>query len=260
VEECTYFWGVNTSWGIDTAKSKDLCIGKIIRLHNQQISTSIHGTPVPYDLWMVPNPDDHLCYGNEMPLSPVESSYQAIQSATPSTPSLGDLSPDPFHVIFPTDEMIMFVMSVEDTPWDDGHHHSILFLEKHTIEGYQRISTPSTIVIISTIPESTHIMFYEGNLSNISPTIPLDISIKPGVVENVHIGASCSHDEVVTYKSLFQEFCDVFAWSYEEILGINPDIVVHEIKKYPGTKPVQQRLSRLKLRNFSKLALFTLWL
>jgi hypothetical protein len=36
VEECTYFWGVNTSWGINTAKSKDLCIRKIIRLHNQQ--------------------------------------------------------------------------------------------------------------------------------------------------------------------------------------------------------------------------------
>jgi hypothetical protein len=24
VEECTYFWGVNTSWGINTAESKDL--------------------------------------------------------------------------------------------------------------------------------------------------------------------------------------------------------------------------------------------
>jgi hypothetical protein len=36
MEECTYFWGVNTSWGIDMAKSKDLCIRKIIRLHNQQ--------------------------------------------------------------------------------------------------------------------------------------------------------------------------------------------------------------------------------
>jgi hypothetical protein len=23
VEECTYFWGVNTSWGIDTAESKE---------------------------------------------------------------------------------------------------------------------------------------------------------------------------------------------------------------------------------------------
>jgi hypothetical protein len=35
VEECTYFWGVNTSWGINTAESKDLYIRKIIRLHNQ---------------------------------------------------------------------------------------------------------------------------------------------------------------------------------------------------------------------------------
>jgi hypothetical protein len=76
---------------------------------------------------MVPNPSDYLRYGDKMPLSPVESTYQAIQSATPS---LGDLSPDPFRVIFPIDEMIMVVMSIEDTPWDDGHHRSILFLEQ----------------------------------------------------------------------------------------------------------------------------------
>jgi hypothetical protein len=85
-------------------------------------------------------------------------------------------------------------------------------------------------------------MFYEGKLSNISPTIPLNISIKPRVVKNVHIGASCSHDKVVTYKSFFQEFCDVFSWSYEEMLGIDPDIVVHEIKTYLSTKLIQQRL------------------
>jgi hypothetical protein len=35
VEECTYFWGVNTSWGINMDKRKDLRIKKIIRLHNQ---------------------------------------------------------------------------------------------------------------------------------------------------------------------------------------------------------------------------------
>ena len=39
VEECTYFWGVNTSWGINIAESKDLWIRKIIRLHNQQSPT-----------------------------------------------------------------------------------------------------------------------------------------------------------------------------------------------------------------------------
>jgi hypothetical protein len=80
---------------------------------------------------------------------------------------------------------------------------------------------------------------YEGNLSNISPTIPLDISIKPGVMENIHIGASCSTDEVHTYKALFQEFRDVFAWSYEEMPYIDPDIVVHEIKTYSNAKPVR---------------------
>jgi hypothetical protein len=162
------------------------------------ISTTVHETPESYDPWVVPNPGDHLRYGNQMPLSLVESAYQAIQSTTPSSPSLCDSSPDLFHVIFPTDEMIMSVMSMEDTPWDDGHHRSILFLEHDTIESYQRISTPSTVVVISSVPESSHDVLYEGNLRNISPTIPLDISIKPRVMENVHIGASCSTDEVHT--------------------------------------------------------------
>jgi hypothetical protein len=175
-----------------------------------------------------------------MPLSPVESVYQAIQLATPSASSLDELSPDSFCVIFPTDKMIMSVM--EDTPWDDGHHHSIPFLEQHTLENYQRIPTTSTVVVISTVPATTHNVFAEGNLSNISPTIPIDISIKPGIVENVHIGASCPFDEIVTYTSLFKEFHDIFAWSYEEMPGIDPAIVVHEIKTYPGAKSVQKCL------------------
>jgi hypothetical protein len=56
------------------------------------ISTSIHKTPASYDPWMVPKSGDHLLNGDEMPLSLVESAYQAIQSATPCPPSLGALS------------------------------------------------------------------------------------------------------------------------------------------------------------------------
>jgi hypothetical protein len=152
------------------------------------ISIIPHELPMSSDPWIVPDPGDHTRFGNVMSLSPVESTYHAIQSATPSTPSLDEFSPDPFRVIFPTDEMIMSVM--EDTPWDDGHHRSILFLEQHTLENYQLISTPSTVVVISIVPRSSHDVFVEGNLSNISPTIPIDISVKPGIVENFHIGAS----------------------------------------------------------------------
>jgi hypothetical protein len=205
------------------------------------ISTSVHETLASFDPWIVLAPGDYLHYGNQIPLSPVEYAYQAIQSANPSTTSLDDSSPDPFHIILPTDEMIMSVMSMEDSPWDDGHHHSILFLEQHTLESYQQISN-SSIIVVSSVPEPTKNVLYEGNLSNISPTIPLDIAIKPGVVENFHIGDLFSTDEVVTYKSLFQEFRDIFAWSYEEMLGIDRDIVVHEIKMYPSAKPIWQRL------------------
>jgi hypothetical protein len=166
------------------------------------ISTVPHELPVSSDPWIVPDQGDHTRFSDVMPLSPVESAYHAIQSTTLSTPSLDELSPDPFHVTFPTDEMIMSVM--EDTPWDDGHHRSILFLEQHTLENYQWISNTSTVVVISTVPGSSHDVFSEGNLSNISPTIPIDISVKPRIVENFHIGASCSPDEIVTYTSLFK--------------------------------------------------------
>jgi hypothetical protein len=217
------------------------------------ISTVPHEFPGSVDPWIVPDPGDHVRFGNVMPLSLVESTYQAIQSTTPITSSFDELSPDPFHVIFPTDEMIMSVM--EDTPWDDGHHCSILFLEKQTLENYQRISTPSTVVVISTVYQSTRDVFAEGNLSNISPMMPIDILVKPGIVENVHIGASCSPDEIVTYTSLFKEFRDIFAWSYEEMPGIDPAIVVHEIKTYPRAKPVRQRLRPVHPRKAAAIKL-----
>ena len=49
-------------------------------------------------------------------------------------------------------------------------------------------------------------------------------------------------EEIQVYIALFREFRDVFAWSYEEMLGIDPSVVVHEIPTYPGAKPVRQRL------------------
>ena len=77
--------------------------------------------------------------------------------------------------------------------------------------------------------------------------VPIDISVKLVIVENIHIGP-CTDTEFNTYKALFQEFRDVFSWSYEEIPGIDPSIVVHEIKTYPDAKPVWQRLRQIHPR------------
>jgi hypothetical protein len=75
-------------------------------------------------------------------------------------------------------------------------------------------------------------------MGNISTTIVINISIKEGIVENIKLVANCTLEEVVSYTALFKEFCDVFAWSYEEMPGIDPSIIVHEIKTYRGEKPV----------------------
>ena len=61
-------------------------------------------------------------------------------------------------------------------------------------------------------------------------------------MENVFVEADCSPEEIQIYTDLFKEFHDVFAWSYEEMPGIDPKIVEHEIITYPDAKPVRQKL------------------
>ena len=64
----------------------------------------------------------------------------------------------------------------------------------------------------------------------IFPTILVNISRDPNIIENVFIRVECTPEEIQIYTDLFQEFKDVFAWSYEEMSGIDPFIIHHEIK------------------------------
>lgn len=58
-------------------------------------------------------------------------------------------------------------------------------------------------------------------MANISEIIPINISKNPDVVENVFIDASSTPEEIHHFMKLFKEFRDVFAWSYDEISGID---------------------------------------
>ena len=78
----------------------------------------------------------------------------------------------------------------------------------------------------------------DGSMENIYVTIPINIFVNSHVVENMHIGANYSPKEISIYIALFKELHDMFSYSYEEILGIDPLIVEHEIRTYPDAKPV----------------------
>eukprot|EP00253_Pinus_taeda_P019999 PITA_19999 len=79
--------------------------------------------------------------------------------------------------------------------------------------------------------------------------------VKVATVETCHMISSTSSKikknsdhfdsvdhQLEIYCALFREFRDIFAWSYEEMPGIDSRIVEHEIKMYPDVKLVRQRL------------------
>ena len=76
-------------------------------------------------------------------------------------------------------------------------------------------------------------------MANISPTIKIDISTNSEIVEEIMLGASYFPKEVATYKALFQEFCDIFAWSYTKITSLYPSIMEHHINTWPDVAPIR---------------------
>ena len=78
-------------------------------------------------------------------------------------------------------------------------------------------------------------------MANISPTIKINISRTPCITKNISVGASFSPMEVAEPKHLFQEFCDIFAWSYKEMPILDPTIIEHHIDTWTNASPICQK-------------------
>lgn len=115
-------------------------------------------------------------------------------------------------------------MAIEGGPWKYFHHRSLL--PNGEEENPNELLHPSVFDFISNIVNTVD---SERNLSNIEEMTAIDISTKTNVVENIHVGKGCSPSELEIYESLFREFRDVFAWTYDEMPGIDSSIVEHKI-------------------------------
>jgi len=146
---------------------------------------------------------------------------------------------DFLHTFLPSEGEILEAMMGIERSWDDLHHQSYFLPDLHELESI--LSSPSSTGSVHTNinPLAPAQISTEGNMSIISKTIPTNISRDPNIIENVFIGAECSPEEIQVYTDIFKEFHDVFAWFYEEMLGIDPSIVQHEIKTYKNYKPIQ---------------------
>ena len=100
-------------------------------------------------------------------------------------------------------------MTEPDYPWDAMHHRS-LFLPKKTfspnktneqeiyaIESKDFLPSRKFDWFENPIPVPD--AFEEGNMSNISPTIKVNISQNPKKVEEISLGAACPPEEITSY-------------------------------------------------------------
>ena len=105
---------------------------------------------------------------------------------------------DPLAETFLTDEGIKEIMSVEEPQWIDTQHRSSFLTHSVVMSiAFEESSSPFLP------PTVTHGVWLEGNLCNITQMMPINIYIKPAIIEHVHIVVSCSPDEIKTCTRLF---------------------------------------------------------
>ena len=63
----------------------------------------------------------------------------------------------------------------------------------------------------------------------------------------VKIGKGMSKEIQRQLCVLLGEFRDIFAWSYQDMPGLDPDIVQHKLPLKPECPPIKQKLRRMKL-------------
>ena len=100
----------------------------------------------------------------------------------------------------------MEIMSTNELVWEDHHNRSLFLPNTNSSDndfvsllGTDIVDNPQTPVLLQD-SES------EGNLCNITKTVPTNISVKSGTIEHVHIGKNYLIAETEEYKALFKEF------------------------------------------------------
>ena len=69
-----------------------------------------------------------------------------------------------------------------------------------------------------------------------------DIPLEEGNPEKfTRIGISMKEKTKEDLVQFFRENIDVFAWSHEDMPGIDPSVITHRLNVYPSSKPVRQK-------------------
>ena len=93
----------------------------------------------------------------------------------------------------------------------------------------------------------------EGSKPNIEETEVINLANEGENEKPVKIGVNFPKDLKPELIVLLKEFIEIFAWSYQDMLGLDTKIVVHKIQVKLECPPVQQALWRMRSENILKI-------
>ena len=107
-------------------------------------------------------------------------------------------------MFFSSDEAIIEVMFGIEQPWEELHHRLYFLPKLDRLECDDFRAILSKKVGSPVVPLSSPSQIVEGNMANLSPTIPINISRVLGKIENVYIGVDCSPNDIREYTERFK--------------------------------------------------------
>ena len=82
----------------------------------------------------------------------------------------------------------------------------------------------------------------KGSKPNIEELEIINLAEEGEEPKEVKIGTRFTAEQREAFITLLREFREIFAWSYQDMPGLDADIVVHKIPLKPECKPVKQAL------------------
>ena len=123
------------------------------------------------------------------------------------------------------------------------YHLSVKFLTEYEVGEVQgdQLAARECYLAILAMDEQTQMMNIEERRIMAEPTKALeDISLEEDDPEkSTKIGADLEGKIKKDLIHFLRENIDVFAWSHEDMPGIDPSVITHRLNVYPSSKPVR---------------------
>ncbi|KAL6192075.1 hypothetical protein ACLB2K_038462 [Fragaria x ananassa] len=142
-------------------------------------------------------------------------------------------------VVLPNGRMIYRLLRTAGTDrnlWKGPILRGVMENECASAEGIPM--TPDPNALQETLPAPKYML--DGSTAVAEELETMNLSDDPATQKLILISSNLSTEERKHLVELLKEFNDIFAWNYEEMLGLNPSLVCHILNVELGAKPVVQ--------------------